>query len=167
METKRKIKVFLVDDDNMFIKALKHQLSKEKTNIEIIAFPTGEECVQNLHQRPALIVLDYNLNSNYPDAMDGIEVLKKIKHKAPDTEVIMLSSQDNIEVAMDTLRNGAYDYITKSESCFMKIQNIIRHITDEISYSENVNKESKRDRIIGTVVIIILVIIIFLRNILS
>lgn len=167
MDTKEKIMVFLVDDDNMFIKALKHQLSKEKTNVEIISFPTGEECVQNLHHSPALIVLDYNLNSNYPDAMDGIQVLKKIKHKAPDTEVIMLSSQDNIEVAMDTLRNGAYDYIAKGESCFIKIQNIIRHITDEISYSKNVNKESKRDRIIGTVVIIILIIIIFLRNILS
>ena len=76
-------------------------------------------------------------------------------------------AKENIEVAMDTLRNGAYDYIAKGESCFIKIQNIIRHITDEILYSENVNKESKRDRIIGTVVIIILVIIIFLRNILS
>lgn len=167
MDTKEKIKVFLVDDDNIFIKALKHQLSNGKTNIEIITFPTGEECVQNLHQSPEFIVLDYNLNSNYPDAMDGIQVLKKIKRKAPDTEVIMLSSQDNIEVAMDTLRNGAYDYIIKGESCFIKIQNIIRHITDEISFLEKVNKESRRSRILSIAVILFLLFIILLGKILS
>lgn len=166
METKEKIKVFLVDDDNMFIKALKHQLSKEKAPIEISAFPTGEECMQHLHQSPALIVLDYNLNSNYPDAMDGIQVLKKIKCKAPETEVIMLSSQDNIEVAMETLRNGAYDYVTKSEGCFIKIQNIIEHITDDISFYEHMNKESKRLRMISIAVILFLLFIILLDRIL-
>ena len=48
--------------------------------------------------------------------MDGLEVLKKIKETSEDSTVIMLSGQDKLQVALDSIKNGAYEYIAKSES---------------------------------------------------
>ena len=119
-----KIKIFLVDDDTVFRNALNNTLSKTgKESQEIRMFATGEECLQNLHQKPHVVILDYYLNGNYPDAMNGVQVLKKIKHMNPECEVIMVSSQDNIDVAFNTIEQGAYDYVTKTGSVFIKCKN--------------------------------------------
>lgn len=146
MEATDNIKIFLVDDDKMFASALKHSLVNNNIHPhEIMTFPTGEECIKNLHKyNPEIIILDYNLNKNYPDAIDGIQVLKRVKRIRPHSEVIILSSQENINVAMDTLSNGAYDYVTKDESAFIKIKNIITHISSDIESFETMDKESRR-----------------------
>src|SRR5580692_1731241 len=124
MGTLSKIKVFLVDDDKMFLEALKHSLSEER--IEIKRFPTGEECLENIKQeQPEIVILDYSLNSNCAFAMNGIQVLNKIKQSSPDTRVILLSSTYNEEVAFDGMKYGAYEYITKDASVMFKLKNTI------------------------------------------
>src|SRR5579884_1458584 len=96
-----KIKVFLVDDDRMFTESLVHSLSDNKTEVEV--FATGEACLEKMKQEEAgVVILDYCLNSDYVHAMNGIQILNKIKQASPDTKVIMLSSQDDVTVAVDT-----------------------------------------------------------------
>ncbi len=167
MDAKNKMKIFLVDDDKLFVSALKYKLSKDNAYLEIKTFPTGEECVQNLHQNPSLIILDYRLNGNYPEAIDGIEVLKKIKRRAPDTAVIMLSSQDNIEVAINSLKGGAFDYLTKSENSFIKLKKIIGHLSYEIAYSENADKEERRMSLLSLSVALLIITLFLINRILS
>lgn len=164
METTDKIKIFLVDDDKMFASALKHSLAGNKIHPhEIMTFPTGEECIKNLRKHnPEIIILDYNLNKNYPDAIDGVQVLKRIKRISPNSEVIMLSSQENINVAMDTLNHGAYDYVTKGESAFIKIKNTIMHISFEIKSFETMEKESRRFGKMTLLFVIGLLLLLFL-----
>jgi two-component system OmpR family response regulator len=60
--------------------------------------------------------------------MDGIEILKEIKAAKPETEVVMISGQDKIEVAVNTIKYGAFDYIVKSESAFHRSENVIFNI---------------------------------------
>jgi len=167
MNTTDKIKVFLVDDDKLFVNALKHSLAKEKKDIEVKSFRTGEECIKNLNDSPSLVILDYNLNSIHPKAMNGMQVLRRIKHMLPDAEVIMLSSQNNINIAMNTIRNGAYDYITKSENSFIEIKNTVAHITSEIAFLKNAHRESKRSKLITLAVLLLLVLISLLGKFLS
>ncbi len=71
----------------------------------------------------------YNFqNNNLKTAENGVEILKKIKEASPTSAVIMLSGQDKISVAVECMKNGAYDYVIKSESAFTRIENIFNNI---------------------------------------
>ena len=60
--------------------------------------------------------------------MNGLETLDKIKTFNPKTPVIMLSSQDKIEVAINCMHHKAFDYVVKSETAFVRLQKIISSI---------------------------------------
>ena len=124
---KKDYTLFIVDDDPMQLEMLKDHLSKFH-NFEVKVFPTGEECLQHLNEKPNVIILDYNLNGVNKTAMNGIEVLKLIKKDAPEVEVIMLSGQEKIEVAVNTMKYGAFDYVVKNESSFHRSENALYNI---------------------------------------
>ena len=91
-------------------------------------FATGELCLEHLSAEPDVIVLDYHLDGIDATAMNGIETLDKIKVINPDIPVIMLSSQDKIDVAINCMHHRAVDYVVKSETAFMRLQKIITTI---------------------------------------
>ena len=116
-----KIRLFLVDDDALFLKSLEIEFHKH-TDFLVETFPTGELCIENLSKNPDVIILDYHLNSIYINAMNGIETLDSIKATHPDIPVVMLSSQDKIDVAISCMHHKAFDYVVKSETAFMRLQ---------------------------------------------
>ena len=120
----RKIKIFLVDDDALFLKSLEIEFLQQP-NFTVQTFATGELCLEHLSQYPDLIILDYHLDGVNKSAMNGIETLDKIKSINPDLPVIMLSSQDKIEVAVSCMHHRAFDYVIKSETSFIRLQKII------------------------------------------
>ena len=75
-----------------------------------------------------MIILDYRLDGIDKTAMNGIQTLDKIKSFNPDIPVVMLSSQDKIEVAIDCMHHRAFDYVVKSETAFIRLQKIITTI---------------------------------------
>ncbi len=119
--------IFIVDDDPMQAMMLQDYLSKYST-FTLTVFNSGEECLKNLDKDPDIIFLDYNFDKAGTNAMDGIEILKEIKAAKPLTEVVMISGQDRIEVAVNTIKYGAFDYIVKSESAFHRSENVIFNI---------------------------------------
>ena len=121
------IKIFLVDDDTVFLKLLEIELSQNPV-FTIETFATGELCLARVDQRPDVIILDYHLDGIDKNAMNGIQTLDKIKAMHADIPVIMLSSQDKIDVAIDCMHHCAIDYVVKSETAFMRLQKIIVHI---------------------------------------
>lgn len=127
METKNKIKLFLVDDDALFLKSLEIQFM-EHADFTIETFETGEKCIDNLNKKPDVIILDYHLDSIDKTAMNGLKTLDKIKKHNPNIPVIMLSSQDKIEVAVKCMHHKAFDYVVKNETSFLRLQKIISHI---------------------------------------
>ncbi len=122
-----KIKLFLVDDDAVFLKSLEIEFHLE-ADFEIETYPTGELCIENLSHSPDVIILDYNLDGIEKNAMNGMETLDKIKAINPDIPVIMLSSQDKIEVAVNCMHHKAFDYVVKSETAFTRLQKAITTI---------------------------------------
>ena len=119
--------VFLVDDDAVFLKLLAIDFQMQ-TNFKVLTFETGEKCIENLQFQPDLIILDYHLDGVEKGVMNGIETLGKIKEFNSTIPVIMLSSQDKIEVAIDCMHHKAHDYIVKSETAFLKLQNNMHSI---------------------------------------
>jgi DNA-binding NtrC family response regulator len=120
----QKIKVFLVDDDALFLKSLELEFL-EKEKYEVTTFATGELCVAHLSHNPDVIILDYHLNGIDKTAMNGIDTMDQINTVKPDTPVIMLSSQDKIEVAINCMHHKAIDYVVKSETAFHRLHQII------------------------------------------
>lgn len=119
--------IFIVDDDPTQSMMLQDYLSKYST-FSIHVFNSGEEALQNLSLEPQIIFLDYNFDKAGPNAMNGVEILKEIKAQKPKIEVVMFSGQDRIEVAVNTMKYGAFDYIVKSESAFHRSENVIFNI---------------------------------------
>lgn len=118
------IKIFLVDDDAVYLKLLEIEFLAV-SDFKIYAFHTGEQCMEHLDIEPDVIILDYRLDGVDKTAMNGIETLDRIKAYNPDIPVVMLSSQDKIEVAVDCMHHRAMDYVVKSETAFLRLQKII------------------------------------------
>jgi DNA-binding NtrC family response regulator len=127
MNPDNRIRLFLVDDDAVFLKLLQIEFN-QNADMEIETFATGELCIENLSHGPDIVILDYFLNSIERDAIDGIQTLDKIKEFNPAIQVIMLSSQDKIDVAVNCMHHKAFDYVVKSETAFMRLKLIITNI---------------------------------------
>ncbi|MDQ3190886.1 MAG: response regulator [Bacteroidota bacterium] len=127
MKNEKKIKLFLVDDDAVFLKSLEIEFI-QSGDFDIETFSTGELCIGNLSKKPDVIILDYQLNGIDLDAMNGIDVLDEIKAFNKNTPVVMLSSQDEINVAVNCMHHKAFDYVVKSETAFLRLQSIITNI---------------------------------------
>ncbi|PJC61427.1 MAG: response regulator [Flavobacteriales bacterium CG_4_9_14_0_2_um_filter_32_27] len=121
------IKLFLVDDDALFLKTLEIDFL-EHADFKIETFATGELCLKSLKHTPDVIILDYQLDGIEKGVMNGIQTLDEIKAVNPDIPVVMLSSQDKIDVAIDCMHHRAFDYVVKSETAFVRLQKIITTI---------------------------------------
>jgi len=127
-------KIFVVEDDLWYSKYLNHQLSLNP-EYEVKIFNDAKSFLAAMHELPDIITLDYNL----PD-MNGSEILKKIKSISPNTNVIIISGQEDIQTAINLLKDGAYDYITKDDNTKNRIFNIIQHIRDNIGLQKQINQ---------------------------
>ena len=136
MIQENKLHLFLVDDDALFLKSLEIEFHHH-TDFTVETFSTGELCVENLSHNPDVIILDYHLNGIDKNAMNGIETLDKIKALNPDVPVVMLSSQDKIDVAISCMHHRAFDYVVKSETAFLRLQ---KNIT-AFFHHEKIEKE--------------------------
>jgi DNA-binding NtrC family response regulator len=162
METKRDILVFIVDDDPMFLKVLENWLLKEMPDLKITTFPTGEACLHSMHLRPDIVIIDYYLNSEFPYAWNGIQVLKRINWQYPATSVIIFSSKASVETAMKSIHEGAYEYVDKNEGGLPKIKEIIQGIAENIEV-ESSYKKTDIYKLLSIILVIILITIFLLK----
>lgn len=103
-------KIFIVDDDPWYSQILEYHLSLNP-DYEVHCFASGKECLKNLHLNPQLITVDYSM-----DNMSGDELLTKIKHWNSKVPVVVISGQEEISVALELLKKGAYDYLIKDDN---------------------------------------------------
>jgi len=125
-------RIFVVEDDEWYTRLLVHNLSLNP-DYEIESFNNGKDCLNNLHKNPDVITLDYRL----PD-MQGLEILKKIKAENEDIQVILISEQDEIEVVVELLKYGAYDYIVKSKDIRERLLNTVQNIRNGVRLKKEI-----------------------------
>ncbi len=114
-------KIFAAEDDPVFIHTLKYVLELDPEH-EVKIFETGRELIDHIHENPNLITIDYSL----PD-MTGAQLLSRIKNHNKDTKVIVISGQDDITTAVQLLRSGAFDYISKNNELRERLLNSIQN----------------------------------------
>jgi len=118
----RAFTVFVLEDDEWYNKLLVHSVSLNP-DYQVKSFLSATDFFKSLHEKPHVVTLDYRL----PDT-NGEEVLEKIKNISPDTEVIVISEQENIETAVNLLKSGAYDYLVKEKNIRDRLLTTINNI---------------------------------------
>jgi DNA-binding NtrC family response regulator len=114
--------IFIVEDDRFYSTLLQEELKRNgvtKTQV----FNDPEEFLKNLYQLPKIVLLDHKLGEH-----NGIDVLKKIKAFNANIEVIFLSGQENLNIAVSALKYGAFDYVEKNEGAMARIVSLIKKV---------------------------------------
>lgn len=127
------LKIFVVEDNEWYNKLLVHTLSLNP-DYEIKSFFNAKDFLDSLYESPGIVTLDYRL----PD-LSGLEVLKRIKQENSDIQVILISEQEDIEMAITLLKHGAYDYITKSEDIRERLLNTVQNIRRDIGLKREIS----------------------------
>ena len=137
MYEKDPVKIFVVEDDPAYTKFLKYVLGLNP-DYEVEYYTTGKDCVANLYKNPAIITLDYSL----PDA-DGEKVLGQIRSHDPNINVIIVSAQEKIHTAVELLKSGAYDYISKDHETKERLLNSINNARNKSSLIKEIDHLKK------------------------
>jgi DNA-binding NtrC family response regulator len=120
------IKIFVVDDDKHYARMLSYRLEKTKEN-DVQVFNNGESMLENLRDEPDLILLDIMM-----PGIGGLETLRRVREKAPNLPVVMVSAQGVIDTAVEAMQLGAYDYITKGQDDLVKLDTVVKNVTEKV-----------------------------------
>src|SRR5512133_1941477 len=102
-----KPKILLIDDDTSLRRVLEYNLLE--AGYAVAAVSSGEEGLSLFPEiSPVLVITDMQM-----PGMDGMQVLKSVKERSPDTLVIMVTAFGTVDLAVEAMKAGAYDYITK------------------------------------------------------
>jgi DNA-binding NtrC family response regulator len=133
MSSNESIKIFIVEDDPVYLKFLNYVIGLNPDH-EIKTFSNGKDAINALHERPSIITLDYSL----PDK-SGEEILKEIKEFDINIPVIIVSGQEEIGIAVQLLKLGAYDYIIKDEETKERLEYALTNAKRNITLVNEIN----------------------------
>jgi len=102
-----KPKILIIDDDASLRRVLEYNL--QQAGYDVTAASSGEEGLHLFTEvSPALVITDMKM-----PGMDGMQVLKSIKERSAETLVIIITAFGTVDIAVEAMKGGAYDYITK------------------------------------------------------
>lgn len=130
-------RIYVVEDNEWYNRLLVHHLNMNP-EYEVTSFLKGKELLKHLHELPDVITLDYRL----PD-IKGSDLLRKIREFDESIEVIIISEQEDIQVAVDLLREGASDYLIKNEEIQERLHNTIRKIKEKAGLKKRIRALEK------------------------
>ncbi len=127
-------KIIVAEDDKWYSDFLSYQLGLiPEYQVEIVQ--SGEDLRKRLYTLPDVITLDYNL----PDS-DGLSLLKLIKQESPQTDVLIISGQEDLATAVELFREGAYDYIMKDVDTKERLWHILAKIREQKQLRDKVEE---------------------------
>jgi|SRR6185436_18906210 len=157
MYTDKKFKIVLIDDDPTMTEMLKDFVTTNYKAADVTVFHTGEEALAGIYSIPEVMVLDYHLDSVNPEALNGLQILKKLKDMYPETPVIFFSSEEKPEIAVNTIKYGAYDYIVKNENAFHRLEILLNNIFTHGELKKNLGSQKFFNRLLAVLLLAILI----------
>ncbi|MBL7849791.1 MAG: sigma-54-dependent Fis family transcriptional regulator [Cyclobacteriaceae bacterium] len=128
------VRIFVIEDDPVYLKFMQYVLGLNP-DYEVNCFSSGKEFLQQLHRRPAVVTLDYAL----PD-MPGETVLRQIQDFDPEIPVIIVSAQERIRTAVELLKAGAFDYISKDDDAKERILNSVQNALQQATMRKEIGR---------------------------
>lgn len=159
MGIEKSLLLYVVEDNKIYNRMVCEYLkTKNYTNVK--SFESGKECIKTVKngEKPDIVIQDYHLQDT-----NGIEVLQAVKKHCKTTEFIFLTANDNMEIAINTIKYGAFDYIVKdNEIAFKKVEDKIQKISKAILLNKK-NKTIKSIMIITVGILFVIVLLGFLQ----
>ncbi len=158
-----KPRMFIVEDDPTWVTMLTSRYNKK---FEVSAYGSAEAAIAVVEQKPDVVVLDYHLEGT----LTGLDALKQIKQRSPASYVVMFSAQEDVQIALDILECGAYDYVVKREGAHERLNIILRNILNEQKLGNQVIElrlsiQRWKAALVAVVVAILLLILVIYLNI--
>lgn len=113
MQTQDYPLIFVIEDNSIYNRLIANHLRSNKFQ-RIESFLSEKECLKNLYKKPDIVIQDYLINE-----VNSNDIIKESKKSNPHAEFIFLSDLDNFDVAANTIKYGAYDYVIK-DSLFLR-----------------------------------------------
>ena len=128
-------RIFVVDDDKHYARLLSYRLDKPSDH-EVAVFHSGEDALDALdRERPDVVFLDIMM-----PGIGGMETLRRLRLLAPDLPVVMISAQGTAEVAVQAMKGGATDYITKGQDDLVKLDVVVDRLKDRVRLAREVEQ---------------------------
>ena len=128
-------RIFVVDDDKHYARLLSYRLDKPKDH-EVTVYHSGEDALDALDAvRPDLIFLDIMM-----PGIGGMETLRRLQLLAPDVPVVMISAQGTADVAVEAMKGGATDYITKGQDDLVKLDVVVDRLKQRVKLAREVEQ---------------------------
>ncbi|MDT0631094.1 sigma-54-dependent transcriptional regulator [Rubrivirga litoralis] len=126
---------FVVDDDRHYARLLSYRIDKAKDH-EVHVFHSGEDALDALDRvRPDLVLLDIMM-----PGLGGMETLRRLQLFEPDLPVVMISAQGTADVAVEAMKGGATDYITKGQDDLVKLDTVVKRLKDRVRLAREVEQ---------------------------
>lgn len=132
MKGNNTFRIFIMEDDLLYSSMLEYNLSLNP-DYQVKKFNSAQTFLAALHEKPDVVSLDYSL----PD-MNGGVLMKHIKEQSPDTKIVILSGQEDVKVAINLLKKGAYDYIVKDADAKDRLWNAIQHMRENLDLKREI-----------------------------
>ncbi len=123
--TSQRRTIYIVEDNPIYAEMICNYLSFKHPSFSFRRFATGEELLDNIDIPPGIVILDYHLDGNVVNAANGDTILKNLKEYLPETQVIMITSSEDISVAAMALNAGAYAFLLKDEALLQNLDEMI------------------------------------------
>ena len=117
----KNLTVFIVDDNKIYLNLLKNVI--KGSNITVHTFDIGEDCLKCLDLEPDLIILDYHLDGVNPGVMKGDKIAALIEKKLPDTEIVMISSDQKFKLLVDLKLTRGTNVVYKDKTALQTLKN--------------------------------------------
>lgn len=157
MSSNKSLKVLVIEDNEQMSEMIKDSIMHKFTNAQVSVFTSGETALNETKSEPDVIICDYQLDSQNPRALNGIQILGKLK-KQFSSPVIFLSAQEKPEVSANIIKYGAYDYVVKNQQSFQRLEIIINNILN----SRNQKQGSGSQKMLITVLVGIIIVLIII-----
>ena len=136
-------KVLIVDDDASARKILQSRL--RAMNVQVLVASGGSEALEQIRREtPSIVLLDLQMPK-----MSGIDVLRSLKREGLEATVIVVTAHATIETAVEAMKEGAYDFITKPFERAQIVRMIRQALAHRLLVLENRRLQRKLDELVG------------------
>ena len=118
------LNLFIVDNNQILVAGLRNYLDKRFAGqLNIFSFYSGKSALKEVDGNTSIVILDYTLEGE-----NGNSTLESIKNINPKTEVIMLTSNEDIGIAIESYCKVGTEYVVKGENTWEKISGLISRV---------------------------------------
>jgi len=160
MSATSSLHVVIIDDSVQMTDMTGDFLKDKFPGISISTFTTGEEALFKLKESPTAFILDYNLSTKHPQALNGMQVMMQLKNKF---NAIVLSAQERDDVAESAIKYGAYSYVSKDKDSFNRLQVILGNIMNSSKVKRNLSTQKTFTMVLAALVVLLTVFLILNR----